>query len=484
MGSSKKLKVAVIGLLCVLLVGCGVRGSRYTIADLEAEYNRAQDAISHAENLNAQEHAPKILEIAQERLEKIRDKQLAVPSADIIRQYRYVQTLANRAALNSLNAQINTVQDSMRDSSGGVGDTATIQKQLTSLQNQLSGNKESLQSLTQRTRRQLARIRSLEDTAARIDNFEQELDQLANALGGTPSTRLGGTIARLVRRHNDILGSVCGSIRSLKQQLEGSRNRIHKEIRGRHTGLVYPRNATGLVGYWPLETIKDGEYQDITGNLPPGRTVGTVKSVPGIFGSRGISFEDQGSLLGVADHPDLDPGSKSGFALSGWFNSPALSDTTYLMNKWDNRNQKGWKLMLSPGGIAYRAQGEDTISVSDNSNYVDGKWHHVAVVHGNTTPGTEGASKVSLYVDGELKQEVIADGGIESDQFLSMGGSVLHPTKFFRGRLDEVMVYNQSLTSRKVKILAGKPPVPASKDCDYQEIEEDPKPDKQPGLPK
>lgn len=461
-------KGIILGLVCLLLVGCGMRGGQYTLADLEAEYNLAQDAIAHAEQLNAKQHAPRLLRLAKERLQKVRDKQLAAPSADIVRQYQYVQTLANRAALNSLNQQVSSVRQDLQQRPDKVTvDTSALQQKITSLEQQLSDNSRSIDSLADQNQRQSARLTSLEDTVARISQLRSELSRIRLRLTRAPPTRFGDTLTRLLnnmRRHHEVIDHLCKNVRTLSQQLAAHRERIGRTTRDRESGYVYPATEAGLVAYWPFENGKGGHFEDVAGNLSVGRTVGSMQKTSGIFGSRGISFRRSGSLVGISDHPDLDPGQGDGFAVSAWFNSSSVNKQSYLLNKWNAPNSIGWYLSLSPQGLKFTMQsGRGSLTARSTGEYLDGEWHHVAVVY--DAGGSDAGLK--LYVDGVLKDQSAGQVSLDTGQYLSIGGSAQEPGTFFTGKLDEIRIYKKPLSKRKVKSLAVQSDVPVTAVCDF-----------------
>jgi hypothetical protein len=98
-----------------LLTGCLLRGGSATLADLEVAYTEAQDAIAQAESIGADESAPQLLELAQNRLEEVRENQLGAPSQDVLREYRYVKTLAQRAVTKTLKNRVDQLSGKLED---------------------------------------------------------------------------------------------------------------------------------------------------------------------------------------------------------------------------------------------------------------------------------------------------------------------------------------------------------------------------------
>jgi len=93
-----------------------------------------------------------------------------------------------------------------------------------------------------------------------------------------------------------------------------------------------------------------------------------------------------------------------------------------------------------------------------SSNYMDGVWHHVAVVRN----GTLG----QFWVDGILKQEVSNMISVTSSSALCVGNSFStdsYQRKPWSGLLDEIQVYNRALSASEVAALhSGGAPHPVA----------------------
>lgn len=476
MVTSHYYKTVVVVLLCSLMVGCGLPGGSHTISDLEAEYNRAQDAIAHAEQLNASKHSPELMNLAKDRLETVRENQLSAPSVDVIREYKYVQSVANQAALNSLHQQVETVRQQGGQPVGAVQvDTGAIQQRIASLENQLEQYSRSLDELTGRSNRQSARLENLEDTAGQVSSLKNQLRQIRRNLASdtpevasrVPPTRMGDTLNRVLsrlRNHDQKLTNLCESVRLLKKDLETHLKRIDRESRARYSGLVYPEEERGLVAYWPFEEENEARFEDVTGNLSTRRTGGTVETASGIFGSSGVSFSGEGSLVEISDHGSLDPG-RNGFAVSVWLKTSSSDGEAGLISKWNDGTGTGWYLRMDSNRLVTTMRSDgNTLEVSSDNALTDGKWHHVALIYNE---GVGGDAGLRLFVDGSLKGQARGRISLDTEEPLYLGGSPGSPVGSFEGKLDEIRIYNRSLNRRKVSNLAARPHVPVSEVCDY-----------------
>lgn len=123
---------------------------------------------------------------------------------------------------------------------------------------------------------------------------------------------------------------------------------------------------------------------------------------------------------------DLDPEKDETFSISCWVKPDTVSASNVMLAKYDN-TLGGWIFRFVSGGFL-----EFVIGISPNfwriqtdDAYDDGAWHHVVA----TCDGTEGASSLSIYVDGELVSFSITEDDV-------IAGSIQHNTPINIGRWD------------------------------------------------
>ncbi len=92
-------------------------------------------------------------------------------------------------------------------------------------------------------------------------------------------------------------------------------------------------------------------------------------------------------------------------------------------------------LNIYVSGVWYRAEADDT--------YNDGEWHHIV--------GVANGSTVSIYVDGVGKEGDTYSGSIaDNTGSLTIGTRINDGTNPFNGTIDNVMVWNTSLSSEEI----------------------------------
>ena len=189
--------------------------------------------------------------------------------------------------------------------------------------------------------------------------------------------------------------------------------------------LPVPIVPPGLVSWW----TGDGTTADQSG-LNDGILAGDASYAPGFYGSQAFQFN--GGYLSALHSPTLS------------FN-PTNPITVEM---WVNRSQSGYPVYYfgkQVGCSAYNYRSPSDLY--SGGSYLDlpvGEWHHLAWVF----TGLE----LLGYVDGVLEGRVITSLGAENLAPLFLGAAGTCGNSF-RGRMDEVRLYNRALSPAEVTAL-------------------------------
>jgi hypothetical protein len=215
---------------------------------------------------------------------------------------------------------------------------------------------------------------------------------------------------------------------------------ISSEFNGARAGetLSAATNTTGLVGWWKFNEGSGSSAADDSM-----RAYGKYSSA--------IKFD------GVNDYADvgksgLDP--SGAITISSWIN-PGLTGSTYntiarKVNSYIFRLQTNGALAgyIYSGEGFYYAAGSGTGIISSNSG-----WKFVAM----TYDSTDGVRKTKLYVNGvevpSYSTQSVVPGGIDQNSNDVFVGSYAGTSHFFNGTIDEVMIFNRSLSADEVAAL-------------------------------
>ncbi len=211
-------------------------------------------------------------------------------------------------------------------------------------------------------------------------------------------------------------------------------------------------SVTNLVGAWMLDDGSGATAADSSGN----NYIGTLVGSPGWTSGKingALSFNGVDQRVVVSDNADLDI--TGTITLSAWI-QPSQAATQYVLKKAHQASVDGYELGLSSGGTAFvrfnQTTSADTFRIDSTSQYpTDGNtWMHLAATYDGAT--------IKLYVNGNLQSSAAKSFSIATNN-LGLGiGAEDGGFRPFKGKLDEVQVYNRALSASEVRNLANTAP--------------------------
>ena len=217
--------------------------------------------------------------------------------------------------------------------------------------------------------------------------------------------------------------------------------------------------AGDLVGYWSLNATTGTTAIDETPYANNGQLMDLTEA-GWTAGKDGNAFDFSGgsstSHIKVPHQEQL-LFDQNSFTISFWMKADAEypDDQAYLINKGEfgvNPETGGtgqWFGIEMKGGVLRFAVDDNSnkteLTISDNSPFLTGDWVHVVAVR-----NTEN-DKLMLYRDGELVGEKTdgTNGSIATELPLIIGNSSIL-TAPFKGMLDEVKIFNYSLSGPEI----------------------------------
>jgi hypothetical protein len=209
----------------------------------------------------------------------------------------------------------------------------------------------------------------------------------------------------------------------------------------------------GLIAYYPL----DGNASDLSGNANDGNNNGASYNQSGKLGGA-YSFNGINNYIDIPNAQSLNPGAN--ISISFWanptsFNLLSSGDTVTVITKGVNADAAmDWFVGLNLGGYirSYIYSGGSWNGKDPGVNSLSlNNWNFVTV----TFDGTTGILK--LYLNGVLDStKTISSGTIQaSSGNLKIG--TYNPggyySNFYRGKLDEVSIWNRTLNSTEISTL-------------------------------
>ncbi|MEM6810912.1 MAG: LamG domain-containing protein [Pseudomonadota bacterium] len=268
------------------------------------------------------------------------------------------------------------------------------------------------------------------------------VSQSISEFSGPPSST--GTV-------NDATTLVLGNRPAADQALNGIMDdfRIYDRVLtpSEVNALYFGARDNGIIGHWKLDETSGTNAEDNTINQNDGTMVNGLNggdNVQAIINT-GINFDGTNDNIRVNNNYLLPE-----FTLCGWFNIDAGGSDASLMAKYQNTNE-GWRLSYESGNIRIL----DDIGAGgvgpDASLYANAisqqRWYHVC-------GGINSNTSNFLYLDGALLGDsVSALGGLDTFNGNFYLGQRGNATRFLNGSLDDVRLYNQTLSPNDIQAL-------------------------------
>ncbi len=206
---------------------------------------------------------------------------------------------------------------------------------------------------------------------------------------------------------------------------------------------VIIEKTTGLVGHWPLDELNgvianDASGQDLNGALDRGVTFDKDKTNGKIEGA--LVFD------GVDDHinlPDIDNNLESSFSVSAWVN-PSNAEGSY-QGIVGSSTSGGFMMFVNKGKLGF------TVSTSESGR----KLISEGIIQNNVwqmITCTFDGSEMRWYINGENIHSEAFSGTLKDKDVAWIGWSGWSD-EYFEGAIDDVKLFNNSLTKQQVSSL-------------------------------
>jgi len=217
-------------------------------------------------------------------------------------------------------------------------------------------------------------------------------------------------------------------------------------------------NNLGLVGYWSFEDATGTIATDFSGNGNSG-TLTNMETTDWVNGKVGKALDFDGSNERVEVGNNFSLQLTSGFSTSAWIKRTSGSNAYQgVYGKYDQDNLAGWFWTFYTDNnklkFGFRLNGGNYWSASSNTVFVNNVWYHIAFVYlgDGSTPrlwinGAEETSLTTWLVAGDA-----LNGFTDSNTILTIGEEegFTDTNKYFPGQIDEVRIYNRTLSATEV----------------------------------
>lgn len=207
--------------------------------------------------------------------------------------------------------------------------------------------------------------------------------------------------------------------------------------------------TSAQVAYWSFDEGSGSSAADSSGGNTA--TLTNASWTSGKIGNA-VSFSGSGSYANAGNGSGLNFGTGS-FSVSFWINPSALpASTGGLVTKMAGNYATGWYTSISSTGTIwfYARSGVNTYGKVISSSPVSiGQWHHITGVV------DQSGAMIHLYIDGVENGSPLNISGFGSIDAVApmLMGAVRTDTSFYNGSIDDVRIYNRTLSVGEISQL-------------------------------
>ena len=214
--------------------------------------------------------------------------------------------------------------------------------------------------------------------------------------------------------------------------------------------LVNSKISNGLIGYWPL----NGNSNDIIGGHNGSDT--NMSYVSGKLGNCG-QFNGSSSNIDVPYDPIFnftDGSNDLPFSISFWIYNSGGNNLQWIVSKRTQNNS--WQVAIYDKRFSIALLSNNSNYLANNTSIIipDNDWMHVVVVY----DGSKTNNGLLVYINGEITNTTVENLGTYTgmaieNQFLRFGNSLIGGAYWFNGRLDELAIWDRTLSEYEIRRL-------------------------------
>ena len=199
-------------------------------------------------------------------------------------------------------------------------------------------------------------------------------------------------------------------------------------------------NSEDLLGYWNFDNTENDVVPDLSGNRLDGALSDAVLDENGACG-KAVSFNGQTGKMAVDDFP----GFNGTLTLEAWLKKRTMGLPPPCLIKHVVDPEKGKIDLQCPTRLYFSVrEGTEPLEIYSNSEILIGNWYHFAV--------TIDEEQMKMYINGNLEETAAVSGDVFTEAGALKFGTVTIPHwRAFDGLLDEVRIYNRSLSQQEIQ---------------------------------
>ena len=202
-------------------------------------------------------------------------------------------------------------------------------------------------------------------------------------------------------------------------------------------------------GLWLFDEDAGNEVIDSSGNGNNGEIIGDLSYVDGKF-AKGLQLPGESlNLVQIPDSESLNP--TTGISISAWGWLDDTGGNRRFLQKSTAGSDNQYRLLLEWGEFKFDAGPGVSPQELTTPIFSTQEWHHIV--------GTYNGNEMAIYYDGEKVASQDATGEMTPSTGPVFLGAKWndpgHPGDYWKGIVDELVVFNRGLTEEEVKSLMG-----------------------------
>jgi hypothetical protein len=206
------------------------------------------------------------------------------------------------------------------------------------------------------------------------------------------------------------------------------------------------------VGWWHLNETSGTNAFDSSGYGHSGTSVNNPLWVAGKL-NNSLQFDGSTQYVDLGNNFGFEY--NNSFSVEAWVNAMSIVTTREIISKVNLNSETGWDLWFYNQRIymSLRHNNANTMAVHTNDIIPSNVWQHIVM----TYSGSGKASGIKIYVNGTdmflvNDKDTLSNTTILNDRrcLVGVGDGTTTKYYYFSGKIDEVVIYNYTLTSIEV----------------------------------
>jgi len=210
-------------------------------------------------------------------------------------------------------------------------------------------------------------------------------------------------------------------------------------------------NITDAVSHWKFDVNFTDSIDNNHGKAYGNASIGGS----GDYANKALILDGDGGYIDAGSNENIHFAQSKNYTFLVWFKARGNMSFTYILSD-GHYSYDGWGLTYYLDNRVYFGPGSGYPLVINTSVLSLNQWYHIAAVY-DSNAGAYPESpypRLQLYLNGDLTDSAYSPQGFSaSTGNFTMGAYLYENFSYFNGAIDEVMVYNRSLSPAEISCI-------------------------------